>query len=261
MADNKRLAENERVIKESFAKKELNCGVYYYSEVDSTMDAAKQQLKIQAEPMAVFVADMQKSGRGRQSRMWDSLPGNLFLTYSFAVPSDVSKLAGFSLVAGLATAAGLSNLGCRTRLKWPNDILSLSTKKLAGILVEIAQIGDKHYLLCGVGVNLVAVPQDLPNSASVKDINGQTYTPTQAVVKLAPSMKTYFDKFLVGGFLQFKNEWVQVAAFIGQDVSVHVSKDKKVSGMLFGVTSDGSLQIENGGKIETVTAGDLVLQS
>ncbi len=255
----KRLAEKESKLSESFAKKELECPVYFLDQVGSTMDVAESELKKKPHKFAIYLADLQKSGRGRQSRDWQSLAGNLFMTLSFEVSNDISKLAGFSLVAGLATSSTLSNMGHRIRLKWPNDLLSLSGRKIGGILVEIKEINAKTYMLCGIGININKYPSDIPNTTSLKEINGIEHTSVSLAAKLTPSMKSYFDKFMISGFKQFKNDWVQNAAFVGRDISVHISKDKKVSGMLLSVTQEGALQIENGGKIETITAGDIQL--
>ena len=257
MQQSKRLSELEDKIKESFAKKSLNCPVYYYQETDSTMEAAKELIPKEKSEVFIVLSDIQKSGRGRQSREWQSLAGNFFATIAFNIKTDIQKMAGFSLVAGLAACKALGNLGCRTRLKWPNDILSLSGKKLAGILIEIIEENGVPYVLCGIGINLVEVPKDLNNCTSIKELSGVSYTPLQAIIKVYPELKTYFDKFILQGFSSFKNEWTLNAAFIGRDITVHISKDKKISGMMMGVNKDGALQIEKNGKIETFTSGDI----
>lgn len=260
MADLKnRITENETAISQALAKKNITIPVYYHSTTDSTMNLAKEHLAASPADFAVYISDMQTDGRGRQSRKWESLAGNLFATYAMAVPGDTSKLSGFSLVAGLAMCKTLADMGVRVRLKWPNDLLTLSTKKIGGILVEISEIGGKKYLLCGIGLNLVDKPAGIENVSSVKDTSGQVFSPSQVLVKFTPHLKSYFERFIEKGFATYKNEWMQQAAFIGRDITVHVSKDKKVSGMLMGVSTEGSLQIEIGGKIETVNSGDITI--
>lgn len=254
-----RLADKESAISAALEKKGLTLPIFYYSDVTSTMDAASSQVGVDlTNAPAIFVADMQTNGRGRQSRTWESEPGNLFVTFLFPVES-VEKCAGFSLAAGIAVSGALADLGCRTRLKWPNDILAMSGKKVGGILIEILQKNGTRMLSCGVGINLVTRPPALENVTSVKELCGETYTPSQVVVKLAPRIREVFNKFIEGGFSAYRAEWMQIAAYIGRDVTVHVSKDEKVSGMLLGVGNDGSLQLDLNGKMRVLTAGDLTL--
>jgi BirA family biotin operon repressor/biotin-[acetyl-CoA-carboxylase] ligase len=260
MSDAKnRLVDKETAIKDNLQKKEIQIPVIYHSQTSSTMDDAKEYLKKKSEIAALFMADIQSAGRGRQMREWESLPGNLFATFSLQTKLEVNKLSGFSLVAGLACSSTLGNLGCRTRLKWPNDLLTLGGKKLGGILVEIIQENSETYILCGIGINLIAHPKDVENTSNLKEVTGTEYTSVQVISRITPVLKSYFDKFSSGGFPVFRNEWNQNAALIGREIKVHISKDKTVSGMLMGVSSDGSLQIEKNGKIDTLTAGDISL--
>ncbi|EJS90204.1 bifunctional biotin--[acetyl-CoA-carboxylase] synthetase/biotin operon repressor, partial [Pasteurella multocida subsp. multocida str. Anand1_buffalo] len=65
------------------------------------------------------------------------------------------NLEGLSLVVGMAIAETLKQAGAlNIGLKWPNDVL-LHGRKLAGILVEIAnRQNNQHNLVIGFGINL-----------------------------------------------------------------------------------------------------------
>ena len=253
-------SQKENAIAEDFSKKKINLKLFCYDEVESTMDAAADEIKKNSlTDTAVIMANRQTKGRGRQSRSWESVEGNFFATFSFPLKAELKVYSGFSLVAGLAVNAALSQLGCRTRLKWPNDILSLNNKKLGGILIEIVEHGNKKYMLCGIGINLIQTPAQIENTISIKEICDQAFTPSQILIKLAPIVEKHFDKFSQSGFAPFKADWMLNAAYIGREVSVHVAGSKKLSGMLMGVLNDGTLQLEREGKFENISAGDLSL--
>jgi len=57
--------------------------------------------------------------------------------------------SGLSLAVGLAVARACIPA---LRLKWPND-LWLQGRKLGGILIETASVGDVRYAVVGVGIN------------------------------------------------------------------------------------------------------------
>ena len=62
----------------------------------------------------------------------------------------------------------------RFELKWPNDVLA-SGAKLAGILLELAMLdGGRFAVAVGIGVNVVAYPEDLPYPATSLQALGAT---------------------------------------------------------------------------------------
>lgn len=254
-----RLGEKEKEIAEGLKKKALDCELRYFATVSSTMDAANDALKSAApgKPL-VIISDMQSGGRGRQARQWQSLPGNLFMTIAFPA-GDLKKFAGFSLAVGLALNRALGGLGCRTRLKWPNDLLSLSGKKLGGILIETGDSGGRQYLLVGVGINVAASPEGMENATYMNLVAGQDIPLGRILLAIIPAIAESFTKFEEKGFAPLRSDWMLNAAYVGRDISVNVSTDRKLKGMMVGVTADGLLQLEVNGKIEVLPAGDLEL--
>jgi BirA family transcriptional regulator, biotin operon repressor / biotin---[acetyl-CoA-carboxylase] ligase len=86
-----------------------------------------------------IMARRQTAGRGRGSRQWASVPGNLhasLLTELACTPAVTPQLA---LLAGVATLDAIREAApggpAELRLKWPNDVL-IGGAKCAGILVE-----------------------------------------------------------------------------------------------------------------------------
>ena len=108
-------------------------------EVPSTQDLARSELD--SLPVVV-AAQRQTAGRGRGGAPWLSAPRALAVSLAFRPLVD--DLRPFSLMAGVAAARVLKNVG----LKWPNDLMS-DGAKVGGILVERAD-----ELVVGMGVNL-----------------------------------------------------------------------------------------------------------
>ena len=72
------------------------------------------------------------------------------------------KVGLLPLAAGVAVAEAAGELGVRTELKWPNDVLA-SGRKLAGILSEAASgPAGVEWVALGIGVNVSLDAAALP---------------------------------------------------------------------------------------------------
>jgi BirA family biotin operon repressor/biotin-[acetyl-CoA-carboxylase] ligase len=113
----------------------------------------------------VLVAEHQDAGRGRLDRVWTS-PPRAGITLSFLVHPDVpaARRSWLPLLTGVALAESVGEVtGVRTSLKWPNDLLALDGRKLAGILAEaVALPGRPAAVVVGVGLNVTTRADELP---------------------------------------------------------------------------------------------------
>jgi len=127
-------------------------GVEWPVSIDSTSNRLKELARGGAPEWTVVLADVQTAGRGREGRTWVSPPGGLYL--SVLLRPRFEKVGLLPLAAGVAVAEATGDLGVRTELKWPNDVLA-SGRKLAGILSEAASgPAGVEWVALGVGVNL-----------------------------------------------------------------------------------------------------------
>jgi len=141
-------------------------------ETSSTNDVAKRAAKLGAPHGAVWVADAQTAGRGRQGRAWTAARGEALLVSVLLRPTcAASRLPPVSLVCGLAARDAVARAvapGVDVRLKWPNDVL-VDGRKVAGVLVEAMVAGSRvEGLIVGVGVNVHtrAFPPELARIAT-----------------------------------------------------------------------------------------------
>lgn len=105
-------------------------------------------------PFAV-VADAQTDGIGSRENRWNSLEGNLFLSFAIelkSLPKDL-KLESASIYFAYILKKTLNSLNSEVWIKWPNDFY-LNDKKIGGMITNIVD----DTLVCGVGLNMTTQP-------------------------------------------------------------------------------------------------------
>jgi BirA family biotin operon repressor/biotin-[acetyl-CoA-carboxylase] ligase len=121
----------------------------------STNDLARDAADAGAPGGALFLAESQTAGRGRQGRAWLAAPHQgLLVSWIERGPlGPAARPTWLPLAAGLGICEALvAATGMRIDLKWPNDLL-LAGRKLAGLLVE-ARHGGFPYAVVGLGINV-----------------------------------------------------------------------------------------------------------
>jgi BirA family transcriptional regulator, biotin operon repressor / biotin---[acetyl-CoA-carboxylase] ligase len=128
----------------------------FVEECEST-----QRLLDPNEAEGTMVAtDLQRHGRGRLGRTWETPPGRALLFSVLLHPRPPMAIwPELSLVAGDAVAEALrSATGVAAELSHPNDVL-IGGRKVAGILAE-ASVGR---VVLGIGVNVDQTAEELPD--------------------------------------------------------------------------------------------------
>jgi BirA family transcriptional regulator, biotin operon repressor / biotin---[acetyl-CoA-carboxylase] ligase len=142
-------------------------------EIGSTNAALVAAAAADEAEGAVLVAEHQVAGRGRLDRVWTS-PPRAGLTVSFLLRPDVpaARRGWLPLLTGVALAEAVGEVtGVRASLKWPNDLLALDGRKLAGILAESAG----NAVVVGVGLNVSTTADELPDTGtSLSGVTGAT---------------------------------------------------------------------------------------
>jgi len=142
-----------------------------------------------AGDQAVFWADHQTDGRGRQDRRWDDGPG-LALTVTFRLQLALENPAELPAIAPLCVLQAIEPLIQRKlRLKWPNDVY-LDSRKLAGILIDTNADGGGTYLVgIGINVNRTSIPRELEGKAtSLALATGHEYARTSLLIAVATQL-------------------------------------------------------------------------
>ena len=130
---------------------------FTYKKVMSTNDVAIRKIRSGIE-QGIIITNEQKKGRGRFGNKWISLKGNLFTTIFYKVNSNynlkkITQKNCLLIFKTLKTVIKENN-----SIKYPNDIL-INSKKICGILQEIIKYNNKHFIIVGIGINIVGSPK------------------------------------------------------------------------------------------------------
>jgi BirA family biotin operon repressor/biotin-[acetyl-CoA-carboxylase] ligase len=235
------------------------------ASVASTNDVARG-LADQGEAAGLFVqAERQTAGRGRQGRVWQSPPGNLYASLILRPRRPLAEAASFSLVMALALAETVEELAQGAlvpMVKWPNDVL-VGGAKLAGILLEGASDGHGgcSWLIAGMGVNVAwspgdAVPYPTTDLAAC-GLGG--LAPIELLGALTGPLRRRLDAWESGGFAALRRSWLARAAGLGGTVSLRLGAET-VRGRLVDIDEGGAICLEQRpGEIARFAAGEVVL--
>ncbi len=124
----------------------------HHRVTDSTSDRARALASAGAPHGTLVTAGEQRSGRGRQGRVWKAPAGQgLLLSLVLREWPPLLPIAAAVAVADVA--------GPGARIKWPNDVL-LDGRKLAGVLGEGRP--QEGWAVLGIGLNVAVRLADLP---------------------------------------------------------------------------------------------------
>lgn len=209
---------------------------------------------------SVLVAEHQAAGRGRLDRVWTS-PPRAGVTVSLLVRPDVpaARRGWLPLLTGVALAESVGELtGVRASLKWPNDLLALDGRKLAGILAE----ASGPAIVVGVGLNVSTRADELPpTGTSLAQVLG-------AQVDRAPVLLAFlraFERRYLGWVAQLGDpvssglatDYLAWCSTVGSDVVVTMPDGSTCSGRAEAVDWDGRLVVRTPEGTVELASGDV----
>jgi BirA family transcriptional regulator, biotin operon repressor / biotin---[acetyl-CoA-carboxylase] ligase len=214
-----------------------------------------------ARGCALFLAEHQLAGQGRQGRAWVSAPAGASLAMSLSrrFESPMARLSGLSLVAGIAIAEALELEG--VGLKWPNDLVC-GGRKLGGILVNLrAASGGATDAVVGIGINIA-----LPDASGIDQpwtdlarCGAPPRTRNLLVARLLEGLLPAFSRFEAEGLSPFLERWQRLDAYAGRAVRVH-DGDRVHEGWLDGITASGALRLRTDGEECIFHSGEVSLR-
>lgn len=218
-------------------------------QIDSSNSELMRRIRAgQCEP-TLLVAEQQTAGRGRLGRGWHSQVGDS-LTFSLALPLAPADWSGLSLAVGVSV---VDSLHADLQLKWPNDVW-LHGRKLAGILIETASVGDQRVAVVGIGINIAPRAGD---GLSTAPAWLQEVLPGvdagQALLRIAAPLVQALKAFEIGGFAPFQAPFDQRDLL--RDRAVNLSNG--TVGMARGVDAQGGLLLQTPDGLQTVTSAEV----
>lgn len=215
----------------------------HVSECASTQDLAGSD----PEPgPAVYWADHQIRGRGRQSRAWSDEPGqDLAVTFRLAglrLPEPVALPAAVPLCIAQCL---MHHRVPAVRVKWPNDVL-IGGRKVAGVLID----GDGREgggFLVGIGVNCnrTRFPPDLEHTAtSVALATGHTMDRHRFLLDLAVELDACVADLAAGRTAPWEGRFRDHLGVLGRNVVITTAGGES-RGRVVGLDFRG-LRLEDG---------------
>ncbi|MFO1191385.1 MAG: biotin--[acetyl-CoA-carboxylase] ligase [Rhodoferax sp.] len=228
------------------------------AQIDSTNTELMRRARAGALPPAtLLVAETQTAGRGRLGRSWvtgSAGPGRLpALTFSLGVVLAPQDWSGLSLAVGVAVAGALHPA---LQIKWPND-LWLHERKLAGILIETAQVGGQRLAVIGIGINLEPPPADLLAGLSVPPTGLRAVCPDdsapQVLLRVLPALLAALRQFEAGGLVPFLEAYRARDLLQGRAVLL----SDGTQGTAQGIDAGGGLLVHTPAGMRTITSSEV----
>jgi len=224
-------------------------------QVDSTNTELMRRARAGRLEPVLLVAEQQTAGRGRLGRDWFSdasvrhgSPDSL--TFSLGLPLSPRDWSGLSLAVGVSV---VQSLHPDLQLKWPNDVW-LHDRKLAGILIETASLGDVRYAVIGIGINInerdatgLATPP-----AWLREVLPGVDAP-QALLRIAAPLVHAIQAFETHGFGPFQKLFNARDALGGLTVTL----SDGLSGVAQGVDGIGALLVQTAQGVQKVTSSEV----
>src|SRR5688500_16366287 len=209
---------------------------------------------------AVLVAEHQVAGRGRLDRLWTS-PPRAGLTVSFLLRPDVpvARRGWLPLLTGVALAEAVGEVtGVRASLKWPNDLLALDGRKLAGVLAE----GSGTAVVVGVGLNVSTTAAELPDTGtSLPRVTGATVDRAPVLLAFLRAVERRYRTWTaaLGDPVSsgLARDYLAWSSTVGTDVVVSLPDGSTLEGRATAVDWDGRLLVATPqGQVE-LASGDV----
>lgn len=231
-------------------------------ETGSTNDDARQLAETGAPEGTVVIAARQRAGRGRFSRTWASPTGGVYASILLRPQLSMADLAPLPLVVAVGITRGLTSLGARPALKWPNDVL-LDGRKVAGILVEVSGQPDHvEWVIAGIGVNVSSTESVPAEAATVASEVDRVRIPEVAAVTL-DGVASAYRQWLAEGFSALREEYLALDTLAGHEVAVrNLAGVTVATGEASGIDETGRLMLRTpAGEMQHVASGEITLRA
>ncbi len=240
---------------------------FYFREIDSTNDYAKELATQDYPEGTVVLAEGQRAGRGRRGREWHSKEcQGIYLSVILrpALPlKELSRVTLFITWAVVETLQG--QFGLKPGIKWPNDIL-INGRKIAGILTEAAiDMDGIDYIVVGIGLNVNQLEQDFPEelrdrATSVQREIKRAVHRVGLLQELLLRLETGYQQLLAGDFEQILKKVRSLSLVIGHDIEVD-GVNGAIQGKAIDIDDDGFLMLRDPqGEIHRIISGEVAFR-
>ncbi|MCL1880684.1 MAG: biotin--[acetyl-CoA-carboxylase] ligase [Oscillospiraceae bacterium] len=255
------------------------CQVYYFPQLKSTNDTAKEMALAGNEHGTVVIADILTDGKGRRGRRFFTQAGcGVYL--SIILRPDVDEWNRLSTMltcyAALAVCRALEKVlsddyfeDKQAKIKWVNDVFLVSDdrrRKICGILTEAVtdfETGGVQWAVVGIGVNFLepdgGFPEEIAEIAGALFSGGMipTITRNQLAAEIINEMLG-FSVVLETSEEPPLKEYKARLMMLGERVTVINANETQYEATALDIDESGGLVIRKDcGEVITLSVGEI----
>ena len=238
---------SEIQIRRSLPPELRDLSIHLFAEIDSTNNEAKRQMEAGCTLPALFLAEGQTAGRGRQGKSFFSpADSGLYMSLALEKPENAADAVSLTTRAAVAVCRAIRALtGLAPGIKWVND-LYLNDKKICGILAEAREQG----VVIGIGVNIgkAAFPEELEGIAASLQL--------PELDRNVLAARITEELFRPGDYMEDYRAWSIV---LGKPVTYWENGAEK-SGIAREIDDLGGLLVETESGMEVLRSGEISLR-
>lgn len=221
--------------------------VYHFRQLDSTQRFVREHPP--SDLPVLCMADEQSAGVGQRGRVWQSPPGQFYMSFSWHLHGEPALHQGIAQMIALTLAQTLDPDAKTLRLKWPNDLF-IADRKCGGILIESERRGEHTRLVIGIGINLTRSENHSPDQACLNE-HFPARTPYSLLQSLLPALCTALQHWADKPYLPLDHRWHAYDRFYRQNASL---ENRSGSHTLHGIDQKGRLIAKDAdGKLHFLT--------
>jgi BirA family biotin operon repressor/biotin-[acetyl-CoA-carboxylase] ligase len=193
------------------------------------------------------------------------LAAHIYLSVLRLYSGGLGRLAELSLVAGIAVAEALHDLGyTQAQLKWPNDLIVDGKRKLVGLLAE----GGGEYAgparaVIGIGINTHMPPsfaeQITQPWVDLDTLAGKPVDRNVVVAAVLARLLPALEEFDREGLAPFLPRYAAFDMLAGREV--RVGTGRAVAAWHRGLADDGALRVRIDGQERLLHAGEVSVRA
>ena len=214
---NKNPLDKEKILSKLSNEFKSEVVLEVFDTISSTNDYLLRKEKNENKDIKICIAEEQTKGRGRRGKSWISPK---FKNIYFSLNSYLKKedLSGLSIAIALSVSKVLSKINVMSLIKWPNDLL-VGNKKICGILIETAKVGELTKVVIGIGINVNMEYSELIDQewTSIKLEKKQSVDRNSIITEMINQLCITLNKF----------EQEEFDYFINKFTSLDLLKDKE----------------------------------
>ena len=207
---NKNPLDKEKILSKLSNESRSKVVLEVFDTISSTNDYLLRKEKNKDKDIKICIAEEQTKGRGRRGKSWISPK---FKNIYFSLNSYLKKedLSGLSIAVALSVSEVLNKINVMSLIKWPNDLL-VGNKKICGILIETAKVGELTKVVIGIGINVNMEYSELIDQewTSIKLEKKQSVDRNSIITEMINQLCITLNKFEQEEFDYFLNKFTSL---------------------------------------------------